>query len=45
MTALSTRAWPASEKRQGAKSRESGLRRCGGLYGDSAVRQWFELWR
>jgi len=27
---------PASEKRQGTKSREVALRRCGGLYGDWA---------
>ena len=33
---------PASEKRQGRKSRSVVHRRCGGLYGDLAGRLWLE---
>ena len=37
---------PASEKRQGTKSREVGHRRCRGLYGDlAAVSGWARLVR
>jgi hypothetical protein len=35
--------WPASEKRQGTKSREVGHERCSGRYGDLAAAS--EAWR